>query len=87
MILARVAGHVWGSVKAPGLEGFRLLDVVPLAAGGESQATLVAADALGAGIGEHVLVAHGSRVRDLTLGVAVPVKDVVIAIVAGWELA
>jgi microcompartment protein CcmK/EutM len=43
--------------------------------------TVVAVDRLGAGPGELVLVAHGSRCRDLTLGQQVPTKDVVVAIV------
>jgi ethanolamine utilization protein EutN len=42
---------------------------------------LVVADRLGAGPGELVLVAHGSRCRDLTLGPAVPTKEVTVAIV------
>ena len=82
MILARVVGRVWGSVHARGLGGLRLLEVRPLSRAGDA---VVAADALGAGPGEHVLVAHGSRVRDLTLGETVPVKDVVVAIVDGWD--
>lgn len=43
--------------------------------------TLVAVDRLGAGPGELVLVAHGSRCRDLTLGEQVATKELVIAIV------
>ena len=43
--------------------------------------TVVAVDRLGAGPGELVLVAHGSRCRDLTLGERVPTKEVVVAIV------
>lgn len=43
--------------------------------------TVVAVDRLGAGPGELVLVAHGSRCRDLTLGQQVPTKEVVVAIV------
>ena len=42
---------------------------------------LVVVDRLGAGPGELVLVAHGSRCRDLTLGEQVPTKEVVVAIV------
>ena len=64
----------------------RLLEIIPLGATGETARMVVAADALGAGPGEHVLVAHGTRVRDLTLGEAVPVKDVVVAIVDAWDL-
>ena len=42
---------------------------------------IVAVDCLGAGPGELVLVAHGSRCRDLTVGEWVAEKDVVVAIV------
>jgi microcompartment protein CcmK/EutM len=45
----------------------------------------VAVDRLGAGPGDRVLTAHGSRVRDLTVGETVPLKDVVIAIVDGVD--
>src|SRR5256885_13164570 len=48
---------------------------------------LVAVDALGAGPGDLVLVAHGSRVRDLTVGERVPDKDVIVAIVDDASLA
>lgn len=97
MILGEVAGRVYGAVHAASLRGIRLLEVRPVRLGGESpaggepsaggvpSAVIVAADALGAGPGEHVLVAHGTRVRDLTLGVDVAVKDVVVAIVDGWD--
>lgn len=46
-----------------------------------SQRLMVAVDRLGAGPGELVLVAHGSRCRDLTVGETVPTKEVVVAIV------
>lgn len=47
----------------------------------EAAGCLVAVDNLGAGPGELVLVAHGSRCRDLTVGASVAEKDIVIAIV------
>ena len=50
-------------------------------AGGE----VAAVDRLGAGPGELVLVAHGSRVRDLTVGEGVCDKDIVVAIVDGTD--
>ena len=43
--------------------------------------TVVAVDHLGAGPGELVLVAHGSRCRDVTLGEEVATKELVVAIV------
>jgi hypothetical protein len=47
---------------------------------------IVAVDGLGAGPGERVIVAHGSRVRDLTVGPAVADKDIVVAIVDGLHV-
>jgi ethanolamine utilization protein EutN len=99
VLLARVAGQVWGARQADGLRGCRLLVLQPLSACPldptvssisitadapglrEAASVIVAVDALGAGPGELVLVAHGSRCRDLTLGEEVPTKDVVVAIV------
>ena len=65
-----------------GLDGCKLLRV-KLQGGGE----LVAVDGMRAGEGDLVLVAHGSRVRDLTVGPEVATKDVVLAIVDGVDRA
>lgn len=86
MRLARVIGPVWGARHAGGLDGRKLLEVELVAAEAPHRGCgvrAVALDALGAGPGELVLVAHGSRVRDLTVGETVPDKDVVVAIVDG----
>lgn len=80
MRLGRVVGAVWGAKHAAGLDGAKLLTVED-AAGGR----VVAIDRLGAGPGDRVLVAHGTRVRDLTVGEAVALKDVVVAIVDGVD--
>ena len=92
VLLAEVTGHVWGAVHAEGLEGYRLLVVRPLRsldrAGGPpalGASELVVADGLGAGPGEHVLVATGSRVRDLIFGATAPFKSLVVAIVDGVD--
>jgi ethanolamine utilization protein EutN len=78
--LGTVVGAVWGARHAVGLEGEKLLLVDEL-----SGARTVAVDRLGAGAGDRVLVAHGSRVRDLTVGERLPLKDVIVAIVDGTE--
>jgi len=75
--LGTVVGPVWGARHAAGLDGAKLLVVE--AAGGR----VVAIDRLGAGPGDRVLVAHGSRVRDLTVGETAALKDVIVAIVDG----
>jgi ethanolamine utilization protein EutN len=78
--LGTVVGAVWGARHAAGLEGCKLL-VVERGDG----ARVVAIDRLGAGPGDRVITAHGSRVRDLTVGETIPLKDVIIAIVDGSE--
>jgi len=96
MILGKVIGAVWGAKEARLLDGMKLLEVRPVRLrGGDGvqeigadlpdpelgAGTVVAVDMLGAGIGEYVLVGHGSRIRDLTVGRAIPAKEVVLAIV------
>ena len=80
MLLGRVVGAVWGSRHASGLDGAKLL-TVENAAG----ARVTAIDRLGAGVGDLVLTAHGTRVRDLTVGETMALKDVVVAIVDGVD--
>lgn len=82
MRLGTVIGPIWGSQHAAGLDGRKLLRVA-LDAGGE----IVVVDDLRAGEGDRVLVAHGTRVRDLTVGERVADKDILLAIVDGEEAA
>jgi ethanolamine utilization protein EutN len=51
-----------------------------------SEQIIVAADTLGAGPGEYVLVAMGSRVRDIGYGSQTPIKAAVVAIVDGADI-
>lgn len=51
-----------------------------------SDREIIAADTLGAGPGEYVLVATGSRVRDIIYDSQVPIKAMVIAIVDGADI-
>jgi len=62
MQLCRVVGSTVSTVKAPGLANYKLLNVRPAKNGGEE---FVAVDAVGAGIGDLVLVATGSAVREI----------------------
>ena len=87
MILGRVVGRLWASRQASGLAGRKLLLIRPeTATGKEASRLVVAVDGLAAGPGDRVVVAHGSRVRDLTVGADVADKDVVIGIVDGHDL-
>lgn len=64
MHVATVIGNVWSTKKDSTLEGLRLLVVRPFTTDGkESAETMIAADPIGAGIGERVLVVHGRAAR------------------------
>lgn len=64
MLVGTVVGHLWATRKDPTLEGLRLLVVQPFAADGSATAeTVVAADPMGAGVGERVLVVFGRAAR------------------------
>lgn len=61
MIICKVIGHVWATKKEPNLEGLKLMVVREE----HSDKTHVAADVVGAGIGEKVLVVSGSTARSV----------------------
>jgi ethanolamine utilization protein EutN len=86
MVIGEVVGRLWASRQAASLGGQKLLLVRPLTATGRGARLIVAADALDAGPGDRVLVARGSRVRDLTVGEAVAAKDVIVGIVDGASI-
>lgn len=72
MFLGRVVGEVWATRKASDLGGLRLLVVQALderrEPGAKKVTPVVAADPLGADVGEHVIVAFGKAARVATLG-------------------
>jgi len=86
MKLAKVLGTVVSSQKEPAISGLKLLMLGGLgpddAPTGDS---VVAADAVGAGVGERVLYASGSSARQTVLTDGKPVDAVVMAIVDSWE--
>ena len=67
MFLGRVIGEVWATQKSRDLEGKRLLVIQPLDDRDDPAAPkvtpVVAADPIGAGIGERVIVAFGKAAR------------------------
>jgi ethanolamine utilization protein EutN len=83
MVIGEVVGRLWASRQAGALSGQKLLLVRPLKAAGRADRLIVAVDALDAGPGDRVIVARGSRVRDVTVGATVADKDVVVGIVDG----
>ena len=87
MLLGRVAGTVVSSRKEPLIEGWTLLLVRQLdAENHELGGYVVAADAVGAGVGEVVLYASGSSARQTEVTRDRPCDAVIMAIVDTWEV-
>jgi microcompartment protein CcmK/EutM len=87
MQLARVVGTVVSSRKEPNISGLKLLVVRPLdEEGRETGNALVAADAVGAGPDEVVLIAAGSSARQTEATDKKPVDLVILAIVDSWNV-
>jgi microcompartment protein CcmK/EutM len=87
MQLARVVGTVVATRKEASLQGLRLLVVRPLDEEAREVGTaLVAADAVGAGPDEIVLIAAGSSARQTEATDKRPVDAVVMAIVDSWSV-
>jgi microcompartment protein CcmK/EutM len=87
MQLAKVVGTVVASQKETSLEGIKLLLVRPVdEEGRETGVHLVAADAVGAGPEEMVLIASGSSARQTRLTDKRPVDAVIMAIVDSWSI-
>ena len=63
MIICEVIGHVWATKKEETLNGMKLMVVRQLETGQKQPPVFVAADVVGAGIGERVLVVSGSTAR------------------------
>ena len=87
MLLGRVAGTVVSSRKEPLIEGWKLLLVRQLDTDNhEAGGYVVAADAVGAGVGEVVLYATGSSARQTEMTRDRPCDAVIMAIVDTWEV-
>jgi microcompartment protein CcmK/EutM len=87
MLLGRVTGTVVATRKEPLTEGWKLLVVRQLdAEDKETGGYVIAADAVGAGVGEVVLYASGSSARNTEVIKDKPCDAVIMAIVDQWEV-
>ena len=87
MLLGRVAGTVVSSRKEATLEGLKFLVIKQVdVEESETGSYVVAADAVGAGVGEVVLYATGSSARQTLMTKDRPCDAVVMAIVDTWEV-
>jgi ethanolamine utilization protein EutN len=86
MIICKVIGHVWATKKESSLEGAKLMivrDVYATSADAESR--FVAADIVGAGIGEKVLVVTGSTARSAVGESGTSIDAAIVGIVDALE--
>jgi microcompartment protein CcmK/EutM len=84
MDIGRVVGQVVATVKQPGLQGRTLLLIVPVDLADVEKngpERYVAADYVGAGLGEVVLVSRGSAARVDDSASAVPTDAAAVAII------
>ena len=87
MLVCTVIGHVWATKKEESLNGLKFMMVrndYPHR-GPEAADVFVAADVVGAGIGERVLVVQGSTARVATRGDGAPVDAAIVGIVDSLE--
>lgn len=87
MLLGEVVGTLVATRKEETLEGFKFLLVKSLDADGRGDGgSVVAVDAVGAGVGEVVLYATGSAARQTVATRDRPCDAVIMAIVDTWEV-
>ena len=87
MFLGRVVGTLVSTRKEASLDGLKFLVVRRLTVDNEEEGGyVVAADAVGAGLGEVVMVATGSSARQTRMTDKRPCDAVIMAIVDTWEV-
>ena len=87
MFLGKVIGSVWSTQKEEGMENLKLLVVQPIDwQGNEGGQTVIAADRIGAGYGEKVIVSGGSPARIVFQNKMVPIDAVIVGIVDSYEV-
>jgi microcompartment protein CcmK/EutM len=87
MLLGKVVGTLVATRKEASLEGLKFLVLRQVDIDGdEASGFVVAADGVGAGVGEVVLYATGSAARQTTFTHERPCDAVIMAIVDSWEV-
>ncbi len=88
MRIGRVIGNIWATRKEEKLAGLKLLIVQPINIidGSNDKVPIIAADIIGAGIGETVILVGGSSARGAAGGMEIPVDATVVGIVDDREI-
>ncbi|MFC7392699.1 EutN/CcmL family microcompartment protein [Scopulibacillus cellulosilyticus] len=82
MLMGKVVGSVWATQKEAGMENLKLLIVKPLDfEETEAGKMLIAADRIGAGVGERVIVTQGTPAHILSGEKRAPIDAAVVGIV------
>jgi len=82
MMLGRVIGRVWSTVKNQALESQRLLIIQPVTPEGEPTGKrIICTDAVGAGAGETIYWCRGKESSFPFLPAEVPTDNTVVAII------
>ena len=86
MLICRVIGHVWATKKQEALNGQKLRIVKETETAQGTGDVFVAADMVGAGVGEDVLVVTGSTARRAAGKEGVPVDSAIVGIIDSMEI-
>ena len=86
MLICRVIGHVWATKKQEALSGQKLMIVKETETAQGKGDVFVAADMVGAGVGEDVLVVTGSTARRAAGKEGVPVDSAIVGIIDSMEI-
>jgi ethanolamine utilization protein EutN len=86
--VGKIIGSVWATQKEPRLSGLKLLLVQPMLSAEKNPTAVpfVAADMVGAGIGEWVIVVSGSSARSATGDNRTPVDASVVGIIDDMDV-
>lgn len=94
MIICKVTGNVWATRKEETLNGLKLMVVRRVNGGGDpdqtdlsqvTQASFIAVDCVGAGVGDTVLIVTGSSARKALANPDTPVDAAIVGIIDGGE--
>ncbi|UWP60875.1 EutN/CcmL family microcompartment protein [Ruminococcus gauvreauii] len=88
MKTGKVIGNIWATRKEERLAGLKLLVIQPIDLLDDSpiEYPIVAADIIGAGVGEKVIYVGGSSARGAAGSADIPVDATVVGIVDGQEI-
>ncbi|MDN4526629.1 EutN/CcmL family microcompartment protein [Fictibacillus fluitans] len=82
MKIGTVIGNIWATRKEEGLIGLKFLFIqLELPDGSPIESPVIAADRIGAGIGDKVMITSGSAARFVIENNNVPIDSAVIGIV------